>query len=293
MKILLLGKNGQLGYEAERTLFCLGDVTALDYPQIDFTNPTESLNFVREIKPDLIYNAVAYTNVDKAESEGEKAVLINSSTVGEIARYCQKNGIPLVHFSTDYVFDGRKNDLYVETDTPNPLNMYGSSKLAGEQAIIESGCMYFIFRTSWVYSLREGGFVKKVLAWAKQNDELRIVDDQIGNPTWARMLAQLSVRVLPGKKEQLRPLFEEKSGIYHLAGGGYASRLEWAKAILELWGKDDAIKTKRILPAKTSEFPSPAERPLFSALSCEKFEQAFGVEIPWWKKLLELMIRGE
>ena len=288
MKILLLGKNGQLGYEAERTLFCLGDVIALDYPQIDFTKPAESLSLVREIKPDLIYNAVAYTNVDKAESEGEKAMLINGSTPGEIARYCQKNGIPLVHFSTDYVFDGRKNDLYVETDTPNPLNMYGSSKLAGEQAIIESGCVYFIFRTSWVYSLRDGGFVKKVLAWAKQNEELRIVDDQIGNPTWARMLAQLSVRVLPDKKKALRPLFEEKSGIYHLAGRGYASRLEWAKAILELWGKDEAIKTKRILPAKTCEFPSPAERPLFSALSCEKFEQEFGLLIPKWNNVLNL-----
>lgn len=288
MKILLLGKNGQLGYEAERTLFCIGDVLALDYPQIDFTKTAESLSLVREIKPDLIYNAVAYTNVDKAENEGEKAMLINGSTPGEIACYCQKNGIPLVHFSTDYVFDGRKNDLYVETDTPNPLNIYGSSKLAGEQAIIESGCMHFIFRTSWVYSLRDGGFVKKVLAWAKQNEELRIVDDQIGNPTWARMLAQLSVRVLPNKKKALRPFFEEKSGIYHLAGGGYASRLEWAKAILELWWKDEAIKTKRILPAKTSEFPSPAERPLFSALNCEKFEQEFGLLIPKWNNGLNL-----
>ena len=174
MKILLLGSSGQLGYEAHRTLFCYGDLIAVDYPEIDFTKPDEVVRLIKKIKPDLIYNAVAYTDVDKAEQEPEKAMLVNSHTPGEIANYCKKNNVPLIHFSTDYVFDGDKNTLYTEEDIPNPINVYGKTKLDGEFAIIESGCDYLIFRTSWVYSMRAGGFVNKVIQWAKQNEILRI-----------------------------------------------------------------------------------------------------------------------
>ena len=201
MKILLLGSKGQLGYEATRTLFCYGDLIALDYPEIDFTIPEKVISLINEVKPDLIYNAVAYTDVDRAEQEIEKAMLVNCHTPGEIAHYCKKNNVPLIHFSTDYVFDGQKNALYTEEDIPNPINIYGKSKFCGEQVIIDSQCPQVILRTSWVYSMRAGGFVKKVINWAQNQEELRIVDDQIGNPTWARTLAILSAKFFQSSKK--------------------------------------------------------------------------------------------
>lgn len=290
MKILLLGSNGQLGYEATRTLFCYGDLVAVDYPEIDFTKPKQVIDLISEVKPDLIYNAVAYTDVDKAEQEPEKAMLVNASTPAEIATYCKKNQVPLFHFSTDYVFDGTKNALYVEEDIPNPINVYGKSKLDGELAIIESGCDYLIFRTSWVYSLRTGGFVNKVIKWAQENKELRIVDDQIGNPTWARMLAIVSISPIIKNWSNYAYFFENYKGIYHLAGGGYASRFEWTRAIIENLTKNLSVKVKDIVSAKSNEFPTPAERPLFSALSCEKFEKKFDMKIPHWENSLQLML---
>jgi len=291
MKILLLGSNGQLGYEATRTLFCYGDLVAVDYPEIDFTKPKQVIDLISEVKPDLIYNAVAYTDVDKAEQEPEKAMLVNASTPGEMANYCKKNNVPVIHFSTDYVFDGTKNALYVEEDIPNPINVYGKSKLDGELAIIESGCDYLIFRTSWVYSLRTGGFVNKVIKWAQENKELRIVDDQIGNPTWARMLAIVSISPIIKNWSNYAYFFENYKGIYHLAGGGYASRFEWTRAIIENLTKNLSVKVKDIVSAKSNEFPTPAERPLFSALSCEKFEKKFDMKIPHWENSLQLMFK--
>ncbi len=290
MKILLLGSNGQLGYEAHRTLFCYGDLIAVDYPEIDFTKPDEVVRLIKKIKPDLIYNAVAYTDVDKAEQEPEKAMLVNSHTPGEIANYCKKNNVPLIHFSTDYVFDGDKNTLYTEEDIPNPINVYGKTKLDGEFAIIESGCDYLIFRTSWVYSMRAGGFVNKVIQWAQQNEILRIVDDQIGNPTWARMLAITSTSFIEKNKNNIREFLYDNNGIFHLAGGGYASRFEWTKAIIEYLSKDHTINVKDIVPTKSNEFPTPAKRPLFSALNCEKFEKKFMMKIPHWENSLKLML---
>jgi dTDP-4-dehydrorhamnose reductase len=290
MKILLLGSNGQLGYEATRTLFCYGDLVAVDYPDIDFTKPDQLIKFVKEVKPDLIYNAVAYTDVDKAELEPEKAMLINCHTPGEVANYCRKNNVPLIHFSTDYVFDGQKNDLYSEEDIPNPINIYGKSKFAGEQAIIDSQCIFVIFRTSWVYSMRAGGFVKKVINWAQNNEELRIVDDQIGNPTWARMLATLSSTLVKNSKNETMDLFETKGGLYHLAGGGYTSRYEWTRSIINFLPKDIPLKVKKIIPIKTDAFPKPAIRPLFTALNCEKFEHIFSIKIIGWKTALKLSL---
>ena len=290
MKILLLGSNGQLGYEATRTLFCYGDLVAVDYPDIDFTKPDQLIKFVKEVKPDLIYNAVAYTDVDKAELEPEKAMLINCHTPGEVANYCRKNNVPLIHFSTDYVFDGQKNDLYSEEDIPNPINIYGKSKFAGEQTIIESQCIFVIFRTSWVYSMRAGGFVKKVINWAQNNEELRIVDDQIGNPTWARTLAILSTDLVRNNYQDLYYYIQEKKGVYHLAGGGFTSRFEWTKAIINYLPEDVPKIVKSILPAKTSDFPSAAKRPLFSALDCSKFESTFSLKIPKWEIATKLML---
>jgi dTDP-4-dehydrorhamnose reductase len=290
MKILLLGSKGQLGYEATRTLFCYGGLIALDYPEIDFTIPGKVISLINEIKPDLIYNAVAYTDVDRAEQEIEKAMLVNCHTPRKISHYCKKNDVPFIHFSTDYVFDGQKNALYTEEDIPNPINVYGKSKLCGEQAIIDSRCPQVIIRTSWVYSMRAGGFVKKVIKWAQNNEELRIVDDQIGNPTWARTLAILSAKFLQKSKKETLNFFEENNGIYHLAGGGYTSRYQWTQTIIKNLPQTYKIKTKQILPAKSEEFPTPANRPKFSALNCEKFEKFFSLTIPDWETSLELML---
>ena len=288
MKILLLGSNGQLGYEATRTLFCYGDLVAVDYPDIDFTKPDQVIKFIEEINPDLIYNAVAYTDVDRAEQEPEKAMLINCHTPGEIAKYCKKSNVPFIHFSTDYVFDGQKNDLYTEEDSPNPINSYGKSKLAGEKVIIESQCPHIIFRTSWVYSMRTGGFVNKVINWAKTNEELKIVDDQIGNPTWARTLAILSTQIVGNNILDIYSCIQEMKGVYHLAGGGFTSRFEWTRSIINNLPNASLIKVRNVIPAKTQDFPSPAQRPLFSALDCSKFEKTFEIKIPRWDLSLRL-----
>jgi dTDP-4-dehydrorhamnose reductase len=290
LKILLLGKKGQLGWEAQRELFCLGDVFAYDYPEIDFLQPDPIINLIQEIQPDLIFNAIAYTAVDKAESEPENANKINADTPGLVAEVCKQKNIPLIHISTDYVFDGLLGRDYFEADTPSPINVYGSSKLLGEQYIQQSGCEFLIFRTSWVYSMREGGFLQKVIQWSKNYEVLRIVDDQIGNPTWARMLANLTTRIIPSSKNLLNEFFQEHKGLYHLAGSGAVSRFAWTKFIIENLPKDAHIKTKTVIPAKTSDFPTPAARPLHSALDCSKFENEFDLKIPDWKLSLSLSL---
>jgi dTDP-4-dehydrorhamnose reductase len=289
-KILLLGKNGQLGWEAWRQLFCFGDVFAYDFPEIDFTKPETVLIRINEIKPDIIYNAVAYTDVDKAEKAPEIVGLINADTPGLIADKCKMLNIPLVHISTDYVFDGLKGQDYIEEDTPNPINVYGSTKFAGEKNIIQSGCDYLIFRTSWVYSMRTGGFLQKVIEWVQKNEELRIVDDQVGNPTWARSLAILSTSILPLLSGDLKNFFQQNKGLYHLAGGGSASRLDWTRYIIDNLPDHIPSIVKTVLPAKTADFPSPAKRPLHSALNCDLFENQFQYKIPGWKESLTLAI---
>lgn len=281
MRILLFGKNGQLGWELNRSLITLGELTVLDYPDVDFSRPQTLPEIVRTVRPDVIVNAVAYTNVDKAESEPDVARRINADAVGEIAREAKNLGALLVHFSTDYVFDGTKGEPYVETDTPNPLNVYGRTKLDGEEAAALAE-HYLTFRTSWVYSHR-GGFVSKVLEWAKTKTELRIVDDQIGSPTWSRMLAEVTSQLMAQYKLDRNWLLD-RTGIYHLAGAGAASRYEWVKEILRLMEREDVV----VLPVKTTEFPTPAQRPLFSGLECGKIELDFGLWLPMWKNGLSM-----
>ena len=278
MRILLFGKNGQLGWELHRSLITLGDLTVLDYPDVDFNQPQTLPEIVRAAKPDVIVNAVAYTNVDKAESEPDVARRINADAVGEIAREAKKLGALLIHFSTDYVFDGTKGSPYVETDIPNPLNVYGKTKLTGEEAAAEAG-LYLTFRTSWVYSNRVGGFVNKVLEWSKTKTELRIVDDQIGSPTWSRMLAEVTGQLLARYSIDNKWLLE-RQGLYHLAGAGAVSRYEWVKEILRLVGREDIA----VIPAKSAEFPTAAVRPLFSGLECGNLEKITRLSLPHWKK---------
>jgi len=292
-KILLIGKNGQLGWELQRTLATLGEVVTLDYPEIDLAKPESLREVIRTISPQLIINAAAYTNVDKAESEPELAMKVNTESPGVIAEEARRLNAAFIHYSTDYVFDGKKGSPYVETDVPNPLNVYGKTKLAGEQLVEVVGGSYLIFRTSWVYSMRKGGFMTKVLQWTREQETLRIVDDQIGSPTWARMLAEATAQVIAQGRNDPVNYIHEKAGLYHLAGGGSCSRYEWAKAILELDPKKEEQAVKRLLPAKSSEFPTLAIRPPKSGLSIEKYKNTFGMQFPDWNECLKLLMRYE
>lgn len=288
MKILLLGKNGQLGWELHRTLSPLGQVVALDIPEIDLAQVESIPDLVWKIQPDLIVNASAYTAVDRAESEPQTAMAINGLAPGLLASQAADLGAAIIHYSTDYVFDGDKGSPYLETDSPNPLNEYGSSKLAGEKSIQDVGGPYMILRTSWVYSMRGSGFVTKVLEWSHQQPELRIVSDQIANPTWARMLAEVTSQLIVMAGDDLSAWLLERCGIYHLAGDGYTSRMDWADAILEFDPNREEQLTQEVLTAKSSDFPTPARRPLFSALNCDRFVDTFGLSLPPWRETLSL-----
>jgi dTDP-4-dehydrorhamnose reductase len=201
-----------------------------------------------------------------------------------LAEEAQRLNAVFVHYSTDYVFDGKKGTPYVEEDTPNPLNFYGRSKLEGERMVQEAGGISLILRTSWVYSLRQGGFVNKVLQWARQQETLRMVDDQISNPTWARMLAEITSQVLARGEKYIH----ERAGLYHLSGDGLTSRFEWARLILELDSNRHEQLVKEIRPAPTSDFLTPARRPLLSALTCDNFAATFGLRLPAWEAALRM-----
>ncbi len=287
MKLLLLGTNGQLGWELQRTLQPLGEMEALDCPEIDMADPARMRAIVRTSRPDVIVNATAYTNVDKAESEADLAEAINGSGPGLLAEEARNLKALLIHYSTDYVFDGRKGKPYEETDLPHPVNTYGESKLAGERAIQSVGGDALIFRTAWVYSMRCKNFVSNVLGWARMNETVRVVDDQTSNPTWARMLAEVTAQILARGNGYLR----ERKGLYHLAGGGHVSRYTWAQEILWLDPAKQEQVMKHLVPAKSSEFPTPAQRPLFSALDCGKFTASFGLCLPGWEKALKLAMQ--
>lgn len=290
MQILLLGNKGQLGWELERTLSPLGAITAHDYPEIDLTVEESLRQLIRSIKPQLIINATAYTDVDGAESETYTAYAVNRRAPEVMAEEAMNIKAALVHYSTDYVFDGTKGKPYIENDIPNPLNIYGKSKFEGERAILGIGGSYLIFRTSWVYSLRRSSFVTKVLEWSQSKKLLKVVDDQISGPTWARMLAEATALTLAKGGDQIYPWIKERTGIYHLAGSGFTSRYEWAQAVLELDPQKENQITESLEPAISSEFPTPAERPTLSALNCDKFSQTFGVQMPHWRDALQLCL---
>lgn len=287
-RILLLGKFGQLGWELHRSLAPLGEIVAVDYPEINLLELDNLVALIRRMRPEIIVNATAYTAVDQAEIEPEVAEAINSLAPGKLAELAKENKSAIIHYSTDYVFDGSKGSMYFESDTPNPLNVYGSSKLGGERAIEEVDPAYLIFRTSWVYSLRRGSFVTKVLDWARAQSELRIVDDQVSNPTWCRTLSGATAMLLAKSGNNPAAWINERRGLYHLAGDGYSSRLEWAKLILDLDPDRDQQVVSSLEPAKTSDYPTPAQRPLFSALNCDKFSDTFSIHLPKWQDALEL-----
>lgn len=291
MKILLLGKNGQVGWELNRSLQPLGEITALDIEDIDFTDTRRLRQIVRDIAPDIICNAVAYTAVDKAEEEEDLAQKINGDAPGVLAEEAKKRGALLVHYSTDYVFDGSKTGPYVETDPPDPINAYGRTKLAGELAVQSSGCDYLIFRTSWVYASRAHNFMLTMLKLAQERETLSIVNDQIGAPTSARLIADTTILcVQQALKERLAGVFS--SDLYHLTSAGHTS---WHGFTEEIVGfarsrLDIPLNLKELKAIPTSDYPTPAARPMNSQLALVKLESDFTLKMPDWKKTLQVCI---
>jgi len=292
VKIVLIGKNGQLGWEFQRTLPVLGEVIGLGREELDVSNLQAVSDVLNELKPNLVINASAYTEVDLAETEVDATLKINALAPGAIAETTRKIGAALIHYSTDYVFDGKKNAPYEETDPTNPLNMYGKSKLLGEENVKQAGESYLILRTSWVYSLRGKSFVNKVLNWSRKNTVLKIVNDQIGSPTWARALAETTSTALIAQKANLVDTLRERRGLYHLAGSGYTSRYEWAKLILAADPNRTEQLVQTIEPVSSDHFPTPALRPLFTALDCTAFEKNFELRLPSWEEALRLAMEG-
>lgn len=272
-RILLFGRSGQLGFELNKSLAPLGKLTAFDRSELDISDLAKLQNKIAELRPDIIINAAAYTAVDKAESDEIACFAANVSAPATMAREAAKIGALLVHYSTDYVFDGTKNTPYTEEDTPNPINYYGFSKLMGEEAIRYSGCAHLIFRTSWVYHTSYGvNFYRTMVRLAKEREELRVVADQRGVPNDAVWLANKTASILTHPLDELK----QKSGIYHLSGEGVTTWYEFACSIIGGIGESER-KCSRIIPITTAEYPALAKRPLFSALDGSKLREAFGV----------------
>ncbi len=285
MKILLFGKSGQVGWELQRSLAPLGELIALDVDSRqqcgDFTRLDDIAQTVRAIAPDVIVNAAAYTAVDKAESEPELVRTINALAPGILAREARKLGSWLIHYSTDYVFDGSGSKPWVETDPTGPLSVYGLTKLEGEEAIRASGCHHLIFRTSWVYAARGGNFARTMLRLAQERERLTVVDDQIGAPTGADLLADVTAHAIRMALQQ-----PELSGLYHLVAGGETSWHGYACYVLNLArqaGIELKVAAESVIPVPTSAFPLPARRPLNSRLDASKLQTTFDVRLPLWQ----------
>jgi len=283
--ILLLGATGQVGHELCRTLDPLGTIRAPDRSAVDLTDPDALRRAVDEVAPALIVNAAAYTDVDGAEDEPEAAAAINAHAPQVLAEAAQSVGGWLVHYSTDYVFDGTKTTPYREADPPNPVNVYGRTKRKGETAIQDVGGRFLILRTSWVYSRRRSNFLRTMLRLAEDRDRLTVVDDQIGTPTWAGWIADATASLL-------RRFFDTQdagslSGLYHLAAGGQTSWYGFARAIFTRFGVDDVT----VDPVSSDEYPTTAQRPAYTALASARARNTFDLDIPSWTEQLAALQR--
>jgi dTDP-4-dehydrorhamnose reductase len=287
--ILLTGATGQVGAALRPLLERFGPVAAPARDALDLADPDSIRRAVRRIDPVLIVNAAAHTAVDRAESEADLALAINGSAPGVLAEEARRCGAPLVHFSTDYVFEGTKPRGYVETDRVNPISAYGRSKLAGEQAVQAAGGAWLIFRTSWVYGLTGRNFLLTIRRLAAERPELRIVDDQTGAPTWSQAIAEATVRVLAERWGGARADLGGTSGLYHMTAAGSTTWCRFARAILTESGKTD-VKVKAI---GTIDYPTPAARPARSVLSNAKFRRTFGFALPHWRDQLRACLASE
>ena len=288
MKILLAGGSGQLAQELQPILLSSGEVIALDRTRLDLSQPETIRQAMAEIQPDLVVNAGADTAVDKAESEPELANAVNGIAPGILAEECEKLGASLIHFSTDYVFDGSHGSAYLETDSTNPLGTYGKSKLAGEEAIRKAGNRHIIIRTAWVYGNGgKGNFVKTMLRLGKEREEIRVVADQIGSPTWTGDLGEAISQIIP-------LLGSETFGTYQYTNSGVCSWYYFAIAIFEEAAQlGFPLKIQRVIPITTSEYPTPAKRPAFSVLSTVKISALLGTYPPHWRQGLRQMLARE
>lgn len=284
MKVLITGANGQVGWELQRALAPLGEVLALGHAQLNLADADAIRQVLRHAAPDLIVNAAAYTAVDRAEQEQDLAQAVNGIAPGILAEEAQRLNAALVHFSTDYVFDGSKGAPYEEIDLTHPQSVYGASKLAGEKAIAAVNCAHLILRTSWVYGARGKNFLLTMQRLAGERDELRVVDDQIGAPTWSRMLAEATLLILGQclHKNSVTAGLRDKGGLYHLSAGGQTSWFGFASAIVQA-----REKPPRMTPIATSEYPLPASRPAYSVLANDKVLRHFGVLLPDWRHSLD------
>ncbi|OUL37716.1 dTDP-4-dehydrorhamnose reductase [Nostoc sp. T09] len=296
MRILLTGVTGQVGWELQRTLMTIGEVIpvgrSVNNPnlQMDLAQLDTIRRTIREVRPNLIINPAAYTAVDKAEKEPELAMAINGIAPGAIAEEAKRLGAAVIHYSTDYVFDGSKNTTYTEQDQPNPQNIYGKTKLAGEQAIASVGVPYLILRTSWVYSLQGKNFLLTMLKLAQEREEIKVVDDQIGAPTWSRMIAEVTAQILSQAPENISDFLVSKGGLYHLTASGQTSWYGFAKAIFELDDRKSDRKLQRLTAITSKEYPTPASRPAYSLLDNQKLSTTFGLVLPDWERSLKLVM---
>jgi len=282
-RILVTGAHGQVGYELTRSLAPQGKVVGTTHQEMDLSNPDAIRKKIREFKPDVIVNSGAYTAVDKAESDSKLCMMVNAEAPGILAEEAKKLNAWLVHYSTDYVFDGSLERPYHEEDLPNPLSVYGRSKWEGEKAIQQVDGNYLILRTSWVYGRRGKNFLLTMLNLAKTKEHLTIVNDQFGAPTWARLIAEATTHMIAGSKK--------KSGIYNLTSAGYTTWKGFADAIFEIQQKKDGGKIPSITGITTREYPTPASRPKNSVLSHAKLNQDFPLHMPDWRESLELCMQ--
>lgn len=292
MKILLLGKNGQVGWQLQRALAPLGEIVALERKDAggDLADPQGLAAAVRAAKPQVIVNAAAYTAVDKAESEPQLARLINTEAPAALAREAAASGALLVHYSTDYVFDGSGSAPWQESDATGPLNVYGATKLAGEQAIAASGCAHLTFRTSWVYAAHGDNFIKTMLRLAATRERLTVIDDQKGAPTGAELIADVTAHAISQTLQQ-----PAKAGLYHLTAAGEASWFDYAQYVLALarQARPQGVKTAAggVQPIASSQYPAAAHRPLNSRLDTRRLQAAFGLQMPPWQQGVTRVLR--
>ncbi len=293
MKLLLLGKGGQVGWELQRSLAPLGELVALDFDSTDFhadfSRPEQLADTVRQVRPDVIVNAAAHTAVDKAESEPEFARKLNATSPGVVAQAAQEIGALMVHYSTDYVFDGSGTAPWKETDATGPLSVYGRTKLEGEQLVAQHCTKHLIFRTSWVYAARGGNFAKTMLRLARERDKLTVIDDQFGAPTGAELLADITAHAIRATLQD-----PSKAGLYHAIAGGETTWYGYARYVLELAqqaGVELKAGPQQVEAVPTSAFPTPATRPHNSRLDTSKLQAAFGLVLPPWQNGVARMLR--
>ena len=285
MKILITGKNGQVGWELNHILSKTDTVFAMGRDQMDLSKPETLGSVIQEVRPDIIINAAAYTNVDKAESEHELAMTVNGVAPGMIAEEARKIGAGMIHYSTDYVFDGNTKSPYKEEDPTYPLSVYGKSKLAGENAVIQAGIAHIIIRTGWVYSLRSSNFLLTMQKLAQTRKQIRIVNDQTGAPTWAKAIAKGTALIVERslKRSVTNPQAISGLGVFHMTCSGETSWFGFANKIFELSGLSENTE---LLPILTTDYPTPAVRPQYSLLSNRKLKQVFHYEMPHWQDSL-------